>query len=107
MEKAKMNKIYRHGEIGFLKVRSIPKLPESKTNTIMSGSHGHAHTFNGGKLFLTESKDQYEVGYLEAENTTLLHPEHGKNGKAKLPDGKYKIIRQVEFTPQGLIPVID
>jgi hypothetical protein len=102
-----MNKIYRHGEIGFLKVRSIPKMEEDKTNTIMSGSHGHAHTFRGGKIYLLKEPKDFVIGYFEAKGTTLFHPEHGKNGKAKLPDGKYEIRRQVEYTPQGMVVVRD
>lgn len=102
-----MNKIYRHGEIGFREVQEIPKMAETKTNTIISGSHGHAHTFKGGQIFLLEKPTEYILGYFIAKNTTLFHPEHGINGKAKLTDGKYEIRRQVEFTPLGLIPVID
>ena len=100
-------KIYRHGEIGFIKVSRIPKLAETKTNTIVTGSHGHAHTFKGGKIFLLEKPEQYVIGYFLTKDTTLFHEEHGKNGKAKLPDGKYEIRRQVEYTPEGLVPVID
>jgi hypothetical protein len=102
-----MNKIYRHGEIGFLKVKSIPKMEETKTNTIISGSHGHAHTFKGGEIYLLKEPKDFTIGYFIAKGTTLFHLEHGVNGKAKLPDGKYEIRRQVEFTPQGLIPVKD
>ena len=41
--------IYRHGEIGFVKIPNVPKgLKETKTNEIVRGSHGNPHTFKGG-----------------------------------------------------------
>ena len=99
-------KAYRHGEILILKIKSIPKgLKEEKTNVLMTGSHGNSHTFTSGKIYLKQ--DGQTFGYLRAKNTTLLHPEHGVKGKAKIADGNYQLIKQVEFTPSGLVPVID
>lgn len=104
-------KIYRHGEIGFLKIKSLPKdLKEEKTNVIVKGSHGNSHSFRGGKIYF-KNEGTYAIGYLRAKNTTLLHPEHGETQgslrEAKLPDGNYQILKQQEFTPSGLVPVID
>lgn len=98
--------IYRHGEIGFIKVSKIPKLTESKTNIFATGSHGNNHSFKGGKLFLLEKPEGQVIGYFSAKDTKLFHPEHSPNGCA-LPNGKYEIRKQNEFTPSGLIPVID
>jgi hypothetical protein len=104
----KKQQAYRHGEILMLAIKSIPKgLKEEKTNIIMAGSHGNAHTFNNGKMYLKKEND-FVFGYFRAKNTSLLHPEHSpKVGDAVLPDGNYQIIKQQEFTPQGLVPVID
>ena len=102
-----MNKAYRHGEILFVETNNIPKLKESKTNIIASGSHGNNHTFKGGKIYLLDKLDGYVMGYLSAKNTKLFHPEHGNKKGEKLPDGKYEIRKQQEFTPSGLIPIID
>ena len=110
-----MNKCYRHGELCFLKIKAMPKgIKESKTNVIETGSHGNPHTFKGGKLYLLPKLEGHTMGYFRAKNTTLLHPEHGENrehknllGQAKLPNGNYQILKQQEFTPQGLVPVID
>jgi len=104
----KKQQAFRHGEILFLKVSKIPKgLKETKTNMLMSGSHGNAHTFDTGKIYLVKESD-FVFGYFKAKNTNLLHPEHSpKIGDAKLPNGNYQLIKQQEFTPQGLIPVVD
>lgn len=72
----------------------------------MKGQTGNSHLFDNGSIFLKEV-NQYVFGYFKAKNTTLFHPEHGKDGKAKLPDGLYELRRQVEYTPNGLVPVID
>lgn len=107
-EQPMKNKIYRHGEIGFLEIDKLPEgLTESKTSTFATGSHGNDHTFKGGKLYLLEKMEGQTIGYLEAKNTSLYHPEHSPNGEAKLPDGVYELKKQVEFTPEGLVPIID
>lgn len=102
-------KAYRHGEIAFVYIKKLPtKLKKSNSKIIVQGSHGNAHSFYNGELYFKQ--DGYILGYFKAKNTTLLHSEHGvgKNiKKAKLPDGVYEIRKQLEFTPSGLIPVID
>lgn len=104
-----MTKAYRHGEIAFLKISKLPKgLIRSKTDIIVSGSHGNNHTFKGGKLYLLPELKDYTLGYFQAKNSILYHPEHGdKNGEANLPNGSYEIRKQQEYTPSGLVPIID
>lgn len=99
--------VWRHGESLFVKIEKPPtSLKETKTKSIIKGSHGHPHTFDNGKIYFVEN-DTYIIGYFVAKNTTLFHEEHGKSGKAKLLDGIYEIRRSVEHTPEGLIPVLD
>lgn len=102
-------KALRHGEIAFVAIKKLPdNLTKATTNIIVTGSHGNNHTFSGGSLYLLPKLEGYIMGYLVAENTTLYHPEHGdEKGEAKLPDGVYEIRKQQEFTPEGLVPVID
>jgi hypothetical protein len=103
-----MNKIYRHGEIGFLKISKLPTgIKQSKTNIVAKGNTGNSHTFSGGKIYLLDEPKDFVFGYFVAKDTILLHDEHGENGKAKLPNGTYELLRQQEHTPEGLIPVID
>ncbi len=105
-----MTKAFRHGDICFVKIDKLPKgLEESKSKEIVKGSHNNSHSFDGGKLY--PKSDGQIIGYFRASNTTLLHPDHGRgkgqNKKAILPDGIYEVRKQVEFTPQGLIPIVD
>lgn len=98
---------YRHGEILLLKVSKLPKgLKQVDTNIIMTGSHGNNHSIDAGKIYMKE--EGFGFGYLVAKGTNLLHPEHKeKSGKCPIKDGVYQLIKQQEFTPEGLIPVID
>ena len=101
-------KVFRHGEICLKKVSKLPKsLKISNSNVIMKGSHSNSHTIDNGKLYFVK-ESEFVFGYLVAKNTSLLHPEHSpKVGQAKLPNGIYQLIKQNEYTPNGLIPVID
>lgn len=106
MIKENMKKIYSHGEISFVTIDKLPEgLEEAKTNVFAKGKTGNSHTFEGGKIYL-KNEGQFVVGYFEAIGTKLYHPEHSQKG-AELPDGVYQIKRQNEFTPEGLVPVID
>lgn len=101
-------KAYRHGEILLQKIDKLPKdLKASTSKVFMTGSHGHDHGIDNG-VFYPKKEDDFTFGYLKAKDTSLFHPEHGdKNGKAKIKDGYYKLIKQNEYTPEGLVPVID
>lgn len=101
-------KAYRHGEIALVQIENLPEgLELSKSKVIMTGSHGNNHTIDQGELYFKKDGD-YIFGYLVAKDTNLLHPEHkDKTGKAKIEDGIYELRTQVEFTPEGLIPVKD
>jgi hypothetical protein len=99
---------YRHGEICLLKINKLPKgLKVSDSKIIVKGSHGNDHSINNGKIYFKKDGD-YIIGYLVAKNTNLIHAEHkDKSGKAKIKDGIYQILKQQEFTPDGLKPVVD
>jgi hypothetical protein len=100
--------IYRHGEV---MLRGISKLPpglkQETTKVFMTGSHGHDHSINNGKLYFKKD-GVYVFGYLVAKNTSLLHPEHSpKTGDAQIKDGVYELRKQQEYTPEGLVPIAD
>jgi hypothetical protein len=100
-----MNNAYRHGDVCLLRISSIPKEAKlSRSKVLMVGSHQNNHSFTGGK-FYELSKDNV-VGYLKAKDTKLFHPEHSPKGVC-LPNGVYEIRKQQEYTPTGLVPVID
>ena len=59
-------KAYRHGEILFAKIDKLPKgLKETKTNQIMTGSHGNSHTYDNGKIYFTKNED-----HIRPQNST-------------------------------------
>ena len=99
-----MKKAYRHGENLLIKIEALPSdVQLLKTNIFATGSSNNNHSITTGKLFKNETGL-----YLEAKNTCLIHPEHSpKKGDAQIEDGFYQIKTQVEYTPEGLKPVID
>ena len=103
-------KCFRHGEICFEKVKVIPKLDKSVTKELLKGSHGNSHLFDGGE-FYPEKRDDFIFGYFKAKNTILLHIDHGigkgELKKTKLPDGNYRLRRQVEWINEQLRQVED
>ena len=103
----KKQQAYRHGEILLLKIDKLPKgLELSNSKIIMTGSHGNNHSVDQGKLYFKQ--DDTSFGYLVAKDTNLLHPEHSPSiGDAKIKNSVYKLIKQQEYTPDGLIPIID
>lgn len=105
-----MNKkqCYRHGEIILVKINKLPKgLKVSNSKELIIGSHSNSHTIDNGKIYF-KKEGEYIFGYLVAKNTSLLHSEHSpKVGDAKIKDGIYELRKGVEFTPAGLVPIID
>lgn len=101
-----MKQAYRHGEILLLKSKLPKGLKKSESKIIMTGSHGNNHSIDTGTLYFVDEGTTF--GYLVAKNTHLLHPEHTDSGKpCPIKDGTYQLIKQVEFTPDGLVPIID
>jgi len=106
-------KNYRHGDLALVGINKLPKgLKLNKSKILMTGSHGHNHTFDNGKFYKNEG-DDFVFGYLVSNNTKLYHPEHGKKVKlntlleAKINDGIYELRKQVEYTNEGMKQVID
>ena len=107
----------RQGDISLI---IIDKLPEGLTKSdskviLQAGSSGNPHSFKGGVWYPKEEripnndKTIFQIGFLEARNTILLHLEHGKKKnkqglkEAKIPNGIYQVIRQVETNENGEI----
>lgn len=96
--------LVRHGDLCVESIKKLPEgLEETNTRILVSGSHGHHHSIDNGTVYL-KKVDDYVIGYLVAENTTLNHEEHGA---IKLDDGVYALRKQVEFTPSGLVQIVD
>ena len=100
----KITKAVRQGDLGLIK---IPKLPDGlsgiKTKILVSGSHGHHHSIDQGKVYF-KKVDIFVFGYLVAKNTTIDHEEHGK---LLLTNGVYELRKQSEWINSELKQVID
>ena len=102
---------YRHGDIALISVSQIPdKIKPSKTKILHTGK-SNTHSFNNGIFY--PKIEGLILGYFQAKNTTLFHPEHGKEIKgkklkeAKIKNGIYEIRVQQEITQEGMKPVED
>jgi hypothetical protein len=110
---------YRHGDCALIEVAELPKgLKKSTSKVLMTGSGGHNHSFDSGEFYPKTDNARIQkgtvIGYFVANNKTrLYHLEHGKvvKGKdlreAKIQAGIYQIRKQVEYTHDGMKPVID
>ena len=107
---------FRHGDLCLIGVDKLPagvKAAKSKSNVLMTGSGGNDHTVKNGTVYLVEGQP-FTIGYLVASSEAkLLHPTNGKVVKGgglrsvSIPEGIYKLRRQVEDTHTGMKPVID
>ncbi len=102
---------YRHGDLALISIDKLPDgLKKSDSKVLMTGSGGNDHSFDNGE-FYPHRKDDFIFGYFVANNTTLLHKEHGKRAKglwkAKIKDDIYELRNQVEQTHQGMRQVVD
>ena len=101
-----MEKQYRHGDLLIVPIAEVPKRAKagkkSKERVLAYGEvTGHAHRLSAGKV--TELKG---VTYFTTEVDTLLtHEEHGP---LLFKPGAYKVIHQVEYSPEfGKVGVVD
>lgn len=107
-----MMKNYRHGDLCFIGIKRIPEgLEKSDTKILMTGSNGNDHSFDNGE-FYPKRENNFVFGYLAADNTTLSHPDHGKDAVngikyAKISDGIYQLRNQVEDTHSDMVQVAD
>jgi len=93
---------YRHGDLLIVKTESIPDDAKTSEMALANGRYtGHSHMIEGdAKVF--ESKNTKYI--LVKTKAKLTHDEHDT---IELPKGRYKVIRQVEYTPEGLREVED
>ena len=102
-----MNKFYRQGDVGLLKVEALPKGAEKQQveeRIILAygevTGHAHAIAADDAALYFEGARRFLEVCY----KADLTHEEHGR---ITLPAGTYKVIIQREYTPNALRIVKD
>ena len=94
----------RHGDLGLCQIKKLPQdLKETETKVLMTGSHGHDHFIDNGKVYL-KKVDNFVFGYLVAKDTTLNHDEHKE---VRLNNGIYELRKQNEWINDELKQIID
>jgi hypothetical protein len=106
----KMNKIkgqYRQGDVLLTPAR-IPETakqiaPEGKRIVLATGeATGHAHTVDANAADWWKDGDNE---FVEVKTSTAL--EHQEHGPIQLEKSEKRRIRQVEYTPEKVRPVVD
>lgn len=103
-----MTKQLRQGDVLLVRVGRIPQSAreqEAKGRIVLAHGEatGHAHTVDGERAKL--SRTDGGVTYLTvAQLTEVLHQEHAP---VTLKPGKYKVVRQREYTPEAIRSVAD
>jgi hypothetical protein len=100
-------KSYRQGDVLLVQIKSIPQsaTPKAKTGRIVLAegeATGHAHTIDDRDA--TELISEAERIINVTKSTPLTHQEHAT---IVIDPGVYKIVRQREYTPEGLRNVAD
>ena len=101
-EKQTMN-IYRHGDVI---IRQVDEIKGTKRDNLVLAEGevtGHAHRIIGGEAALYEFNEELYLE-IQSKRAILTHEEH----KAlELPKGKYEIVIQREYQPEGWSYVAD
>lgn len=100
----------RQGDVFIEKIKTIPKaakkLPLEDGRVILAHGEvtGHAHAFYGGAVMFREDGAGHGGYVALAEPAPLVHDEHSA---PTLPAGKYRIVQQMQYTPQEVRRVED
>jgi hypothetical protein len=102
-KKRKQKMQIRQGDIFFQPIDAIPDgAKQIPSGVIVQGqATGHAHRIVGGELFA----DGDSMFIRSDGRARLEHPEH--QPPIELPRGAWRVVRQREYTPEGLRNVED
>jgi hypothetical protein len=102
-----MNKLYRQGDVGLLRIDGLPEGArlETVSDTLvlaLGEATGHSHRLcaDGATLYKVDETDFFEI----KQRGELVHEEHDA---IALDPGFYKVIRQREYTPEQIRRVVD
>lgn len=105
----KVKKTFRQGDILIVAVAGIPEgakpvIPGPRGYVLAEGeATGHAHIIEPSSAVKMQSLAE-QLFLQVAEPVTVTHEEHGW---IMLPEGNYKVVRQVEYSPEELRQVTD
>ena len=98
--------MYRQGDVLIERVDSIKGKAVKKNNKIILAhgeATGHHHAITDDTTILFNGPNG-EVYIDVTEHTELTHQEHSS---IAIPPGKYRVVRQREYTPEAIRNVID
>lgn len=94
--------MYRHGDILIKKIEKLEENLEIVENVLAEGkATGHSHKIKGAKVYQNKDGNRF---IKVAKKASLTHEEHAE---IIIEKGIYAIIRQREYTPEGLRQVQD
>ncbi len=87
----------RQGDLLIIEVAEIPRDAFKKDSLVLAEGErtGHRHTLSGGRVYEKDGHSYFEVQETPVE---LTHPEHHP---LTFPPGRYEVIRQREYEPEG------
>ena len=88
----------RQGDLLIIKVKKIPQGAVKKDSLVLAEGEatGHLHELDLGEVYEKDGTLYFRAP--EDKLTTLNHPEHKP---VTFEPGAYKVIRQMEYTPQS------
>lgn len=104
------NKLYRQGDVLIQPIQNINKenLKETKRCTLALGeATGHHHSILDGSAIGYASDENALAEYVEVKNPEGAPLTHQEHDTIVLPEGQYRVIGQVEYTPERLVNVRD
>jgi len=101
--------VYRQGDVLLVKVDELPaevkpvKRDAGRIVLAYGEQTGHAHAIKAPqvKMLMTLAGERF---LSSATGFNLNHEEHAT---VKLPAGTFKVIRQVEYTPERIVTIAD
>lgn len=104
-------KLYRQGDVLIVPIASIPNkssLKRTKRCTLALGEvTGHHHSILDGSAIGFADDEQSLAKYIEVTSESGAPLTHQEHDTIVLPEGSYKVIGQVEYTPERLQRVAD
>lgn len=105
--KNKQTEMYRQGDVLIFRVNEIPsELVKTEKCTLALGeATGHHHTiFEDVQGYASSIEALAEYFEVTGESADLKHQEHDT---ISIPNGKWRSVIQVEYTPEELKNVLD
>ncbi|ADB14836.1 conserved hypothetical protein [Pirellula staleyi DSM 6068] len=98
--------LFRHGDVLIQKVNEIPPGAKSLNHRTLAHGEltGHSHQIREqDNVLLWEAGPELFLE-IAAPRATVVHQEHAE---IELPQGKYRVWRQREYTPERIVVVRD